>query len=302
MEKRYESVNCNLCGLNDYDIVQPARYKDETQADLAIKFRSSGDERLIDRVVKCKNCGLIYVNPRLKPELIVKGYSEGTDELFVSQADGRAKTFERCLNTIEKYKKYGKVLDIGTAGGTFLHVAKKHGWEVYGIEPNKWLCDWGKQKYGIDIKAGTFFDHKYDENSFDVVTLWDVLEHVPDPRNMLTEIHKVLKPSGLLVVNYPDVGSWIAGLMGKRWVFWLSVHLYYFTPKTIREMLKTTGFEVVKIKPHFQTLALGYLAHRMKQYSPTIHRLAALFVNTLNLNDFLIPYWLGQTLVIARKK
>ena len=267
INKKFQLIKCNICKSDDFIIIFPPKYEDEKQIDLAIKFRSSGDETLIDQVVKCKKCGLMYINPRLNPKLIVKGYSEGTDETFVSQAKGRTITFEKCLKLIEKYKKKGKILDIGTAGGTFLHVAKKHGWDVYGIEPNKWMCKWGKKNYGINIKPGTLFDYKFKTNTFDVITLWDVLEHVPDPKKTLLEINRILKPSGLLIVNYPDAGSWIAKVMGKKWVFWLSVHLFYFTPKTIRKILNLTNFKITKIKPHFQTLGLGYLIFRMSAYS-----------------------------------
>ena len=161
----FEDVKCNLCGADDYKILIKSKYEKQRYDDLIDKFRSSGDETLIDQVVQCKKCGLIYINPRLKSEDIVKGYSEGEDENFVSQAKGREITFEKNLKLIEKYYKVkGKILDIGTAGGTFLHVAKKHGWDVYGIEPNKWLCKWGKEKYGIEILPGILFDHKKDSN------------------------------------------------------------------------------------------------------------------------------------------
>ncbi|MBU0461267.1 MAG: class I SAM-dependent methyltransferase [Nanoarchaeota archaeon] len=301
-KKLLEKVKCNLCGSDDYKIVYKAKYDREKDVDLKQKFRSSGDETLIDQVVKCRNCGLIYVNPRLKSSLIVEGYSEGSDETFVSQAKGRELTFAKCLKLIEKYKKKGKILDIGTAGGSFLYVAKKAGWDVYGCEPNKWLCDWGKKHYSIDIKPGTVFDQKYPSNHFDVVTLWDVLEHVPDPKSVLEECQRILKKGGILVVNYPDIGSWLAKVMRSKWIFLLSVHLFYFTPKTIRKILDKTGFDTVKIRPHFQKLALGYLMFRMKAYSKLLHKTGSAVTKALRMENQQIPYWLGQTLVIAKKR
>jgi len=301
MEEDYETVNCNLCGSNDCKVLIKPKYDLEKQKNLKEKFRSSGDETLIDQVVKCKKCGLIYVNPRIKAQKIVEAYSEGSDETFVSQEKGRAITFKRCLKLFKKYKKDGKILDIGTAGGTFLHVAKQQGWEVYGIEPNKWLANWGKEHYGIDIKSGTLFDYKFEENFFDVVTLWDVLEHMPNPKKALLEINRILKPNGLLVVNYPDIGSWLSKVMRSKWIFLLSVHLYYFTPKTIKGILKTTGFKTIKTKPHFQTLQLDYLIFRMQAYSKALHKLGKTTTKMLRIGNLQIPYWLGQTLVIARK-
>jgi len=296
-----ENIKCNLCGSDNYKIVYPAKYDKITQQEFVEKFRSSGDELLLDQLVQCKNCKFKYINPHIKQELIIKGYNEGTDENFVSQAKGRELTFEKSLKLIEKHAKKGKILDIGTAGGSFLHVAKKRGWEVYGIEPNKWLCQWGKKNYGINIKQGTIFDNKFKNEYFDVITLWDVLEHVPDPTKNLNEINRILKTGSILVVNYPDIDSWLSKAMGKKWIFLLSVHLFYFNRKTIRKMLKKTGFKIVKIKPHFQTLGLGYLIFRMEKYNKPLSKFLEKFVKLLKLENFQIAYWLGQTLVISKK-
>lgn len=297
-----EYVKCNYCGSDSYSVVYKAKYDKEKVPDLKEKFRSSGNETLVDQVVKCNNCGLMYVSPRLKSNLIVEGYSEGSDENFVSQAKGRELTFTKSMKLIEKYAKKGKILDVGTAGGSFLHVAKKRGWEVYGIEPNNWLCDWSKKHYGLDIKPGTLFDHKFENDYFDVVTLWDVLEHVPDPKSLLLEVNRILKKDGILVVNYPDIGSLISKLMGKKWVFLLSVHLFYFNPRTIKKMLTSTNFRSFLMKKHFQKLALGYLTFRMHAYSKLIHKIMSKVTKLTRTENIQIPYWLGQTLILARKK
>ena len=303
-ENVMEEVNCNLCGNNDFNVIYHSRYDKISQQELAEKFRSSGDELLLDQMVMCKRCKLQYVNPRIKSEFIIKGYSEGTDENFISQASSREMTFDKALRYIEKFTngKKGKIYDIGTAGGSFLQAAKKRNWEVYGTEPNKWLVNWCKENYGIEILQGDMFSHHFDNNFFDVVTLWDVLEHVPDPTKNLNEISRILKKDGFLIVNYPDIGSWISKLLGRRWMFLLSVHLFYFDRKTIKKMLRKVGFDIIKIKPHFQTLRLGYLMYRMKAYSNLLHKVGMPIIKTLRLTNLEIPYWLGQTLVIAKKR
>ncbi len=124
MKKPMEYIACNLCGSKEFKVIYKgiADEKGSPQE----KYKSSSNQISSDQIVKCTKCGLMYVNPRLKGEIIVKGYSEGSDETFVSQAKGREITFSKCLKIIEKYAiKKGKILDIGTAGGSFLHVAKK---------------------------------------------------------------------------------------------------------------------------------------------------------------------------------
>ena len=297
-----EHIKCNLCGSSEYEVIHKGLK--EENVDLTKKYSSSSNVVGNDQIVRCKNCGLKYVNPRLSGEKIVIGYSEGSDELFISQAKGRELTFKKSLRLIEKYSDKGKILDIGTAGGSFLKVARDNGWIVEGIEPNKWLCGWGLKNYGIKIRQGTLFDkkNKFKSEEFDVITLWDVLEHVTNPKETLQECNRITKKNGLLVVNYPDIGSFVAKSMGKRWVFLLSVHLFYFDRKTIKKILNETGFEVIKIKKHFQTLSLGYLVYRMQAYNKFLYKIGNKIVNLLHLNNLLIPYWLGQTLVLARKR
>jgi 2-polyprenyl-3-methyl-5-hydroxy-6-metoxy-1,4-benzoquinol methylase len=298
-----EEVICNLCGSDDYEVIYSPRYEIARPDDLENTFRSSGDEILVDQLVRCRRCGLQYLNPRLKQDLVLKGYSAGTDETFISQVAARERTFAKCLDIIEgMMPQRGRILDVGTAGGSFLEVAKRRGWRVAGCEPNVWLSEWGSQHYGIPIHAGTVFDMGLADTSFDAVTLWDVLEHTPDPKAVLSECHRVLRPDGLLVVNYPDIHSLVARLMGRRWVFLLSVHLYYFTFETIRHMLEQTGFRVIKYQRHWQSLELGYIFYRMKPYISWASLLGTKAVNALGVQDVQVPYWMGQVRVLARRE
>ena len=203
-EAMLESVPCNLCGADDYEVVYPARYEEAQPDDVINNFRSSGDEILVDQLVRCRNCGLQYLTPRLKSDVVITGYSEGTDEAFISQNAARERTFTKNLDLIERLvPQQGRILDIGTAGGAFLGVAKQRGWETAGCEPNRWLAEWGSQHYGITIQPGTIYDMQLPDNAFDVVTLWDVLEHTPDPKSVLLECRRVLKT----VTDKPELSN-----------------------------------------------------------------------------------------------
>jgi 2-polyprenyl-3-methyl-5-hydroxy-6-metoxy-1,4-benzoquinol methylase len=298
-----ETVQCNICGADDYEVIYPARYEDAKPGEILETFRSSGDEILVDQLVCCRNCGLQYLTPRLKSDVIIDGYSSGTDEAFISQNAARERTFSKSLKHIERIQPMrGRLLDIGTAGGAFLGVAVKHGWEVFGCEPNRWLARWGSDHYGIRIKPGTIFDMDLDSSFFDVVTLWDVLEHTPDPKRVLIECNRILKPGGLIIVNYPNINSIISRIMGRKWVFLLSVHLYYFSPMTIQRILLETGFEIKKSKRHWQSLELGYILFRMEPYMAGLSKLGKTLVESVGLNNLHIPYWMGQELVVAENQ
>ena len=297
-----EYVPCFLCGADDYQVIYEKREDRDGNPDLVQKFRASGDELLIDQLVRCRQCGLQYVNPRLRSDLIFAGYSDGEDQAYVSQLDARERTFAAALDEIERAAGGpGKLLDIGTAAGAFVAAAQARGWDAEGCEPNRWLADWGMRRYGIRIQQGSIFDQPYEANSFDVVTLWDVIEHTPNPREMLDRVHALLKPHGTLVVNYPDIGSWIARVLGRRWLFLTSVHLYYFDRRTMRRILEDTGFHLRVVRPHWQRLELDYILFRGSVLSESLSRLSRAAVRTIRAGRIQVPYWLGQTFVIAQR-
>jgi SAM-dependent methyltransferase len=297
-----ENVPCFLCGADDYDVMYEARYDRKKDIDLVQKFRASGDELLIDQMVRCRHCGFQYVNPRLRGDLILSSYTEGEDPAYVSQLKARERTFSGSLDEIERAAgSRGNLLDIGTAAGAFVAAAAARGWNAEGCEPNRWLADWGSRHYGVRIRQGSVFEQPYEDNSFDVITLWDVIEHTLNPRDMLDRCRALLKPQGVLVVNYPDIGSWIARVLGRRWLFLTSVHLYYFDRRTMARMLESAGFRVQIVRPHVQRLEVDYILFRGSVLSETLSSGARALVRPLGLGRVQMPYWLGQTFVLARR-
>ncbi|MDO8623505.1 MAG: class I SAM-dependent methyltransferase [archaeon] len=291
-----QKSECNLCGNTEF------RKLFKTQGnEQGVGFFPSSDVIGNDLIVKCPRCGLVFVNPLPDEKNMIEEYSNFKDERFASQSKGREITFARNLKDIEKFKKRGSLLDVGTANGSFLYTARKNGWDVDGVELNKYLINWAKENYQLNIKQGTIFQNKF-QKKFDVVTLWDVLEHVSDPTKTLAKCNELMKDDGILIVNYPDYRSRVATLLGKKWPFYLRVHLYYFDRKTIVKMLDKCGFKVLKIKPHIQYLDLGYIFFRAKRYIGMPASIAISIINFLGLKNKKVPYNIGQTLVIAKKK
>jgi SAM-dependent methyltransferase len=297
-----EHVPCVVCGADDPSTVYEPRNDERPAGDLVEKFRASGDELLVDRLVRCRRCSLQYVTPRVRGEVILSSYAEGEDPLYISQLPARERTFERSLQRIEHATGgKGRLLDIGTAAGAFVAVAQRHGWNAEGCEPNRWLARWGSKHYGIRIRPGSVFELDYRPGSFDVITLWDVIEHTPDPRKLVEHCRTLLKPGGVLVVNYPDVGSWVARALGRRWPFLSAVHLYYFDRRTIRKLLDSAGFDVELVQPHVQRLELGYILRRAAVVSRRFAKIAQVIALSAMLARTQVPYWLGQTFLVARR-
>jgi SAM-dependent methyltransferase len=292
-----------VCGEDAFAVVRASRRAQDKPIDLQRVFRSSGDEPLQEQLVRCAGCGLLYVRPRLKWELILGGYREGSDETFVSQVAFREATFERCLDRIEARARPSgpRVLDVGAAGGSFLAVARKRGYQPLGCEPSRWMCDFARERYGLELLPGTLFDLDLRPGSVDLLTLFDVIEHTPDPAAVVRRAHELLAPGGVLAITYPDYDSLAARVMGPRWVFLLTVHLYYFGPRSMRRLLEQGGFAPRGFSWYWQTLELGYVVRRAAPYLGPLGGLVTGLAHASGLARLPFRYWVGQTLVVATK-
>jgi SAM-dependent methyltransferase len=140
----------------------------------------------------------------------------------------------------------GRVLDVGCAAGFFLQVMAEHGWDVHGIEPSDAIRPEAAARLGAHrIHGGFLKGSPFEPESFDLITLWDVLEHIPDPLAALRRIHALLRPEGTLILETQNVRSVTASVLGRRWHHYkLAEHLFHFHPGTIRQALEETGFRV----------------------------------------------------------
>ena len=230
-------VFCNLCGNDETKILEEAEepYK----------------------VVKCKLCGLVYVNPQPDKEELINSYSKEYYSEWISlQRKSRLRLWRRRLKGLEKYKKRGKILDVGCGVGTFLDIAKKNGWEVYGTEISECGCRYAQENFNLDAFHGELKEANFSDNLFDVVTLWHVIEHLTNPLKTLREVRRILKKDGLLVVATPNIGNYIMRILyplvrRKRLKLFSiddkELHLYHFSTETIQKAIEKAGFKIVNI-------------------------------------------------------
>ncbi|SRR5712691_9139599 len=142
----------------------------------------------------------------------------------------------------------GKILDVGCGMGLALAAYRQRGWTPFGVEPSHAASRYAREVLGLAVRQGELLEAGFEAESFDVVLFRHSLEHVPSPSVELREAHRVLKPSGLLVVMVPNAAGWDARLFGRWWVAWdLPRHFYHFTPATLSALLGKTGFRVQRI-------------------------------------------------------
>jgi ubiquinone/menaquinone biosynthesis C-methylase UbiE len=290
-----EYVTCNLCGSDDAVLLYPSTIPDRQLPDAVEAFRctSSLYGKHFD-IVRCRTCGLGYTNPRLTTDEIMRAYEGVQDPLYVEEYDGRAITFQRHLQRVEALKPPpGRLLDVGAYSGVFVEAAKGRGWDAWGLEPCRWAVDQARRRH-LNMIEGSLDTVDLEEQSFDVVTMWDVIEHVTDPLGQLRKLHRILKPGGMAVLHTMDLDSTFAKLMGSRWPWLMEMHIYYFTPQTLGRMAERAGFKVVKARAEGRYLRLGYVATRVGGINRFAGKLAAGALRVCGLREVAIPLNFGD--------
>jgi len=233
------------------------------------------------RHVRCRNCGMVYVNPRLKERIIHDFYGE--EEYSAVYKMKLIPSIEYRRNVLSK-KKYdqimgfmqspGIVLDIGSGLGETLSVFKENGWECTGIELNAFAANYARDQFGLDIINESIFGTKLD-GTFDLVMMWGVLEHFYDPMRILRKIHSLLKRDGLFVCEVPSADSVLVRyyeamekpvdriIEGDR-------HIMLFSRRSFIEMMEKSGFSPIKLQTNGLDIA-------------TLNRLE--LENTMDLNE-----------------
>lgn len=293
-----ELVTCPLCGGDQFSIfLEPS----VSVSDPRLLYGAASGLRGTQRLVRCAGCALIYENPRFPESVIVAGYAGAGDDGHDSQFEMRVRSFENAMRSMGALvpRPPARVLDIGTAGAAFLRAAENLGYTGVGLEPSAMLVLSARRR-GLDVVQGTLEDHALPKASFDLVCLWDVLEHVVRPREALLAAGELLRPAGVLLVNYPDIGTLQAKLAGHRFWWLLSVHTQHFDRRTIRLILERTGFDVFHIQRYWQTLEFGYL----QTIAGKLGVPGAAFVSRMtpeSLRRLPLPYYASQSTVLAKK-
>ena len=298
----YVDVRCPLCGADDYVV----RFEDRlghVTVDPNVHYTSTSNAYgEHGRIVKCRSCSIVYMNPRPHHQAVQSNYAAVEDTRYLEEEQGRIETFTESLEHIQEFVPTGTLLDVGCHVGTFLTVAEAHGFTVAGVEPSTWAAQIARDRIAGTVHCGAIEDAPLPEGGHDVVTLWDVIEHLPDPAIDIRAIHGALRPGGIFAVSTMDVDSLFARVLGRRWPWYMQMHLVYFSRQTLCEMLRREGFEIADVRLHTRRVRLSYLASRLDAYAPPIARLIGGALKATGLATRTVPIKLGDIFtVIARK-
>lgn len=201
------------------------------------------------RLRRCGVCTCAWTCEPPAPEEMGIHYDQEYHRAIAAAGEGNAATrWKKQRAMISRYKSGGALLDIGCSTGGFLSTMNRRSWALSGVEMNDETADRARERTGARIFVGDILDAPFDEGIFDVVTCFDVLEHVYRPRLVLATVMRWLKPGGVFYVMLPNIDSWEARMFGSFW-FGLELprHLFHFSPQSLRRTLAAVGFQELSV-------------------------------------------------------
>lgn len=223
-------------------------------------------------IFKCNNCSVVFLDFH-KDFDISKLYSSDyyleREEYYLKNyivdpscniKSPHIDDFREGLNIIESLKPRGRLLDVGCGMGLFLFMAKQRGWDVFGVDVSDYATDFTKKSFGINCFVGDLKKASFPDKYFDVITLWDVIEHFENPIDELEEIRRILSDDGIILFDTPNAESlmrliahWLYKITGGIFKYpikklYHQFHIFYFSMKTLKILLDKSGFEIIEMK------------------------------------------------------
>lgn len=301
MEERNEmkSISCLLCGQDNYSVVSRA------QLDGAEKSYNYLTEYPCHyRIVKCSGCGMVYSNPIFNEDKILSLYRNSSidkciDKTFTSIQMNMRRYFDRLLrySGIEK----GHLLDVGCGIGHLLKYAQSKGFTVSGVEPNINAVEYSRAILSSDtIKTGAYTRESYSPETFDLITIIHVIDHVISPKKLLQTAQYHLKRGGYILVATHNIASLLGLIMGKKFIAYHVQHIGYFTPDLLCKMMNKCGLAPVKTLQSITTYPISHYIENGVRGAQLRERLIKC-LRTLRLDALRLTLPMGNMEIISKK-
>jgi ubiquinone/menaquinone biosynthesis C-methylase UbiE len=263
--------------------------------------------------LKCRNCGLLFAeNYRVdRSHLYGDSYwiwnaESGESGKMITDAKKTAFSFQ--LGNLKKYvdPKEKKILDVGTGSGHLLEIASEMGFDCQGIDISGEAVRTSSKKFPGKIAQGNLVSANYQSGFFDVVSMVDVLEHIANPHEIISEARRILKPGGLLLIISPNSSSVTRYLAGKNWFQYKYDHVLFFNRKSLGYLLEKHSFKLLEFKLNIKRFNLAYYQAYFQKYSFFgLERIFNLFFPLMPdfaKNKYFSNPCTGEFLAIARKR
>lgn len=210
----------------------------------------------LKNIRKCGHCGIMFQNRDSSfpdpANLYNKDYFQGkVYKDYLNEADIRISLFRKKINLIKQYfPSKGRILDLGCAAGFFLKIMNELNYQTYGIEISNFASDYAQNKFHLNVIQGDLSNANFQDNFFQIITLWDVLEHLPNPREVLIELNRIMGNEGIMIIETVNTDSLNVKLMKNNWPLYSpDFHLFYYNKKFLINILDKAGFKIQKIIP-----------------------------------------------------
>ncbi|HEX4339036.1 MAG TPA: methyltransferase domain-containing protein [Polyangiaceae bacterium] len=299
-----EEVACAGCGgTHHVQEFAPKREDRGIASDLSPYSCATHSSRSHGQILRCLRCGLVFMRPELSHDELVGEYESAVDPVYLEHLRARQTTFRRNLEQVRRHlRSVDRILEIGSYCGAFLKVARDAGFDITGVEPSRWAAQASRGITSAPVVTGTVEDLPASQRAFDVVVAWDVLEHFADPVEELRRINELLPDGGTLLFSTLMIDNWFPKLAGQYWPWLMDMHLFYFTESTIRQVLRTTGFELVDEGKYTHVVTLDYLLSKLGTLGVPGATELSKTVESSRLGRVEIPFRFGDIkLFVARK-
>jgi 2-polyprenyl-3-methyl-5-hydroxy-6-metoxy-1,4-benzoquinol methylase len=290
---------CPLCASADVKIYMDGEDQRLTSSALG----SSRTDVSHGRILRCQACSLGFRQMRPGNGQLSRLYYKLNSKVYDSELRGRLKTAARHLRIVHRYLSPSRLLDVGCASGIFLRSAADAGWTVVGVEPSEALCAKARQILlgRGEVICATLQEACLPVSSFDAVTLWDILEHVPDPFKFMCTCVSLLRPGGYLFVNVPDLDSLQARVFGPRWPLYLLEHLNYFNRKSLALCGTNAKLTWLHFGQRSASFSIKYVLYRLTQHHVPGASLGQRLASWFGIGDIVIPVRLGELYAVSTR-
>lgn len=289
---------CPVCGSNRFRIC----YRSRGDLNIKINMREGIPGSSHHPIVQCADCGVSYTRPRDPDGVLAEIYSSSRLTDYLGERAAKERMFSLQLDRIEHWHQgKGRLLELGCAAGLFCRIAVERGWEALGCDSWKEAVEYGRTHWDLDLRViDANFQNKV-EGKFDAIVLWDTIEHLSNPKRLLSELRQMLKEDGILALSTPDYGSFSRRLLGSRWQFFERAHLVYFRRKTLMNLLRSSGFLVLECRGQTKVVSVGYLIRYLGKWNVFLSLFLRRIIDKMDFSDLLLQLPGGMMIAYASK-
>lgn len=295
-----ETIPCPLC-----EGLRTTVYLDEDDPPLTVSsIGPSRNSVSFGRILRCSHCRFGFRRFRPAEDELASLYRDAVDGAYDVEGEGRARVAKSHARLVSRLHPLpGRLLDIGCASGTFLSAMASRGWETEGVEPSQEHFAAACEKLGGRgrLQQCTLQDADFSQ-PFDIVTAWDVLEHVTDPVQFLAIAGQLLRPGGYMLLHVPDLDSLQARLLGRRWPLLLPEHLNYFNLESLRFCADRAGLTWIDSGRRPAFFSLRYIARRLAQHGLPPAGIASRLLDDSILGRLIVPVRMGERFAVLQRK